>query len=203
MGHRRCKDSICPSRAENAAAPRPEEGRQVPEVWKPQRPSASASEARRPQVTSLRVAPLGEVREVVPCLVSLPQPPHLFPPFGLPPSCSREGGGSSQGLRSFLEEVPRLLPLHSGGCDWVPLPIHFPPAPFPGGAQVRVPLSGKERSLHQRGDRKRGWSSGTAFAFDSYSYRVGEFNSRWSPIHVLLDKALCFSLSIWLDSTSE
>jgi hypothetical protein len=44
---------------------------------------------------------------------------------------------------------------------------------------------------------------GTAFAFDSYSHRVGEFVSRWSLIRVPLDKTLCFSLSTWLDSASE
>jgi hypothetical protein len=53
---------------------------------------------------------------VVPGLVSLAQTPRPFPPFGLPPSCSREGGGSSQGLCSFLEEVPRLLSLHPFPC---------------------------------------------------------------------------------------
>ena len=30
-----------------------------------------------------------------------------------------------------------------------------------------------------------------------------EFDSRWSPNRVPLDKALCFSLSAWLDSASE
>jgi hypothetical protein len=50
---------------------------------------------------------------------------------------------------------------------------------------------------------KRGWSSATAFAFDSYGHRVGKFDSRWSPICVPLDKALCFSLFVWLDSASD
>jgi hypothetical protein len=76
--------------------------------------------------------------------VSLAQTPLLFPPFGLlPPSCSREGWGSSQGLRSFLEEVPRLLPLHTGGRDWVPPPIHFPPPLFLPGLRFESPSQGK------------------------------------------------------------
>jgi hypothetical protein len=70
--------------AAKTAAPGEEEGRQVPEGGKPQRPSALTSEARRPQVTRLRVAPLGEVREVVLGVVSPAQTPCIFPPFGLP-----------------------------------------------------------------------------------------------------------------------
>jgi hypothetical protein len=34
---------------------------------------------------------------------------------------------ASLGEGRGLEEVPRLLPLHTGGRDWVPPPIHFPP----------------------------------------------------------------------------
>jgi hypothetical protein len=49
----------------------------------------------------------------------------------------------SQGLRSFLEEVPRLLSLHSGGRDWFLPPIHFPPPLSQPGLKFKSPSQGK------------------------------------------------------------
>jgi hypothetical protein len=74
----------------------------------------------------------------------------------------------------------------------------------PGDTGLRCKVGcNSTATWQQQQQEKRGWSSATAFAFDSYGYRVGEFDSRWSRIRLPLDKALCFSLSIWLDSASE
>jgi hypothetical protein len=110
---------------------------QVQKGRKPQRPSYFTAEEKRPQAMRLRVVPLGEVREVVPGLVSLSQMPCPFPPFvlPLPPAVGRVGGcfkDFAPFWRKSLDCTPFILEAVNGFRP----PIHFPPTPFPAGAQI-------------------------------------------------------------------
>jgi hypothetical protein len=145
-------DGICPSRAETAAAPG-EEGCQVSvqEGGKPQRPFASKSEARRPQATKLGAAPLGEVREAVPGVVSPAQAPRLFPPFGLPPPPTvGRVGGHLKDFAPFWKDVLDCCPfILEAVTDFHPQ-FTSPPLPLPGGSSSSPPLRGRTTTSSTR-----------------------------------------------------
>jgi hypothetical protein len=83
---------------------------------------------------------------VAPGLVSLAQTPLLFPPFGLPPSCSREGGGCLKDFAPFWRKSLDCSPFILEAVTGLPPPIHFPPRPFPcRGSNLSHPL--RERTI--------------------------------------------------------